>query len=99
MEYYKSKAKKTAQRKKLPKKIVFLYIIKLLYSGSSKEKPMKYVNIARALNNLGINYDRKTVSRDVNALINSNVVSIEKVRGGCYYDKEKDTFFNNKTEE
>lgn len=80
--------------KKLPKKIVFLYIIKILKEGSSKEKPLNYSNIAKGLNNLGIRYDRKTVSRDIDMLCNTNIIAIEKIRGGCYYNSEKDTFFN-----
>ena len=79
---------------KIPKKIVFLYIIKLLKEGSSKENPFNYSNIAKALNNFGIKYDRKTVSRDIDMLSRTGIVAIEKVRGGCYYNIEEDTFFS-----
>ena len=58
---------------KIPKKIAFLYIIKLLKEGSSKENPFNYSNIAKALNNFGIKYDRKTVSRDIDMLSRTGI--------------------------
>lgn len=78
---------------RIPKKVVFLHIIKIIKDNSSIEKPLNYTNIAKGLEKLGIKYDRKTVSRDIDMLSKTRIIAIEKVRGGCYYNKEKDTFF------
>lgn len=80
--------------KNVPKKIAFLYIIKMLKEGSSRTNPLNYTRIANALNSMGIDYDRKTVSRDIKMLSETNLIAIKRIRGGgCYYDKDADAFF------
>lgn len=82
--------------KEIAKKTFILYVLKLLYKGSSKDKPITLTQITHVLNSLGITCNRKTVSRNVHYLIDFGL-PIYRVRGrnaGFYYNVEQDNFFN-----
>ena len=81
--------------KEIAKKTIILYVLKLLYKGSTKDKPITLTQITHVLNSLGVTCDRKTVSRNVYYLIDFGL-PIYRVRGrnaGFYYDKGQDNFF------
>ena len=82
--------------KTIAKKTIILYVFKLLYKGSSKEKPVTLTQITHVLNSIGVSCDRKTVARNVGYLLEFGL-PIQKMTGrnaGYYYDKTKDDFFN-----
>ena len=69
----------------------------MIKKGTRKTKPGSYISIAKVLNSIGVSCDRKTVSRNVDYLIEFGE-PIVKVKGvGCYYDltkkREIATFF------
>lgn len=73
--------------KKIAKKTIILYVLKMLQQGSSKDKPITQTNMAKVLNSMGIACDRKTVGRNIDYLIDFGF-SIVKLKGGsCYMDK------------
>ena len=83
-------------KRAIAKKTIILYVLKLLYKGSTKEKPITIMQITHVLNSLEVACDRKTVSRDIKYLIDFGL-PIQRVAGkhsGYYYDKERDNFFN-----
>ena len=74
--------------KDIAKKTIILYVIKIIYYGSSKEKPITCTNIVKVLNSIGVQCERRTVGRNIDYLISFGV-PIKKVKGGgCYYDKD-----------
>ena len=83
-------------KKNIAKKTIILYILKILYKGSSKERPVTQIQIVHVLHSLGLECDRRTVSRNVQYLIDFGlpVIRIKGKRGGYYYDKLNDNFFN-----
>ena len=83
-------------KKKIAKKTIILYILKLLYKGSSFDKPIKINQITNVLNNIGVVCDRITVSRNIQYLIDFGLPVIKKTgaNGGYYYSKELDKIFN-----
>ncbi len=82
--------------KEIAKKTIILYILKLLYRGSSKQKPIKLTQITHVLNSIGVQCTRKTVSRNVQYLIDFGLPIYQKQgrNSGYYYAQEEDTFFN-----
>ena len=75
--------------KKIAKKTIILYVLEMLEKGSSKEKPITMLNMAKVLNSLNIPCDRRTISRNVDYLIEYGK-PIVKIKGvGVYFDHEK----------
>jgi hypothetical protein len=81
-------------RKRVVKKVIILYVLKMLEKGSSKERPITNTNMAKVLNSMGIQCDRKTVGRNVDYLIDFGYPIVKLKRGGCYLDKSKDIKYN-----
>ncbi len=83
-------------RKNIAKKTLLLYILKLLYNGSSWEKPITVAQITNVLHSLNVDCSARTVSRNIQYLIDFGLPVIRKKGkyGGYFYLKEKDNFFN-----
>ena len=81
-------------KKSIAKKTIILYVLKILYKGSSWEKPVTQTQITNVLNNIGISCDRRTVGRNIKYLIDFGLPIFKKLGGGYFYHKEKDNFFN-----
>ncbi len=83
-------------KKNIAKKTIILYILKLLYKGTSFEKPLNQKQIANVLNGIGVECDRRTIGRNIAYLVEFGLPIIHKkgARGGYYYLREKDNFFN-----
>ena len=83
-------------KKEIAKKTIILYILKLLYKASSFDKPIKIKQITNVLNNIGVTCDRRTVSRNIQYLIDFGLPVIRKIGkyGGYFYNKELDKIFN-----
>ena len=73
--------------KKIAKKTIILYVLKMLQQGSSKDKPITQTNMAKVLNSMGIACDRKTVGRNIDYLIDFGFLIVKLKGGGCYMDK------------
>lgn len=73
------------KKRKIAKKTIILYVLKILREGSSPMKPITISNIAHVLNSMDIPCDRKTVGRNVNYLIEFGYPIKKLPRGGCYY--------------
>ncbi len=78
-------------KKHIAKKTIILYVLKMLKQASSKEKPLSYISMARVLNSLNVPCDRKTISRNVDYLIEFGYPIIRVKGVGCYMDKPKET--------
>ena len=76
--------------KDIAKKTIILYVLKMIYYGSSKEKPITFTSIVKVLNSIGVQCERRTVGRNVDYLISFGVPIIKIKSGGCYYDKDAD---------
>lgn len=76
----------------IAKKVIIVYILKILYTFTSKDYPVTQTAIANYLNEIDIPCDRKTVGRNIKYLINIGL-PITKSGGGYYYDVKNDTFF------
>ncbi len=74
------------KKRKIAKKTIILYVLKILREGSSPIKPITISNIAHVLNSLDIPCDRKTVGRNIDYLIEFGYPIKKLPRGGCYYD-------------
>ena len=72
------------------KKTIILYVLKMLYQGSSKENPTTITRMTHVLHSLGVPCDRRTVSRNVGYIIEFGLPVVKTKSGGCYYDHEKD---------
>lgn len=71
----------------IAKKTIILYILDMLEKGSSKTKPITITSMTRVLNSMNITCDRRTVSRNVDYLIEYGK-PIVKIKGGsCYWNK------------
>lgn len=68
------------------KKITILYVLKILKDGSDKDHPISQAVITRTINMLGIECDRKTISRDIDCLIKFGYDIRKKCGGGCYFN-------------
>lgn len=73
--------------KVIAKKTIILYILKMLQEGSSVDKPLHYSAMARTLEFVGVKCDRKTVSRNVDYLIDYGY-KIVKTSKGIYLDSD-----------
>ena len=80
-------------KKNIAKKTIILYVLKMLYQGSSKDKPITITNMTHVLHSLDVPCDRRTVSRNVDYIIAFGLPVVKIKGGGCYYDhaKEKNT--------
>ena len=72
------------------KRLIILYILDLLEQGTSVTKPFSITRITNALNNLGVQCERRTVSRNVNYLILYGKPIVKLKNGKVYYDKTKE---------
>lgn len=75
--------------KKIAKKTIILYVLKMLYVGSSKEKPITITNMTKVLNSMDIPCDRKTIGRNVDYIIEFGLPVVKIAGGGCYYNHSK----------
>ena len=73
-------------KKTIAKKTIILYVLKMLYQGSSKDKPVTILSMTKVLNSLGVPCDRRTVSRNIDYLIEFGLPIVKIKGGGCYYD-------------
>lgn len=83
-------------KKPIAKKTIILYILKLLYKGSSYEQPISLTQMTNVLNSMGVECTSKTVRRNIGYLIDFGLPIIKKkgAKGGYFYLKEQDNFFN-----
>ena len=72
--------------KKIAKKTIILYVLDMLEKGSSKEKPITMLNMAKVLNSMDIPCDRRTISRNVDYLIEYGKPIVKIKGGGVYFD-------------
>ena len=72
--------------KQIAKKTLILYVLKMLYKGSSADKPITITGMTKVINSLGVPCDRRTVSRNVDYLIEFGLPVVKVRGGGCYYD-------------
>lgn len=77
------------------KKSIIVYILKILYTYTSREYPVTQTGIVNYLNDIGIACTRKTVGRNLKHLMECGVPikRIGSKQGGYYYELENDTFF------
>ena len=75
--------------KKIAKKTIILYVLKMLQEGSSKEKPTTITAITNVLNSLGVPCERRTVSRNIEYIMEFGYPVVKIKGGGCYYDHER----------
>ena len=70
---------------KLHKKTTILYVLKILKDGSNKDHPISQSVITKTINLMGIKCDRKTISRDIDCLIEYGYDIRKNRGGGCYF--------------
>lgn len=76
-------------KKKIAKKTIILYVLKMLQEGSSAEKPITQTSIAKVLNSIGVPCERRTIGRNIDYLIEFGF-PIKKIKGGgCYMDRKR----------
>lgn len=73
------------------KKITILYVLKILKEGSNENHPISQAVITKTINLLGINCERKTISRDIDCLIRFGYDIKKKKGGGCYFNSPEFT--------
>ena len=76
-------------KKKIAKKTIILYVLKMLEKGSSKENPISQTSIMKVINSLDVPCDRKTVGRNINYLIEFGYPIVKLKGGKCYMDQDK----------
>lgn len=83
------------KKKNIAKKTIILYIFKLLYNGTCRTAPVRQIEIVNVLKSIGVECDRRTVSRNIQYLIDFGLPIILKKgkNGGYFYLHEKDNFF------
>lgn len=74
-------------KKKIAKKTIILYVLDMLEKGSSLEKPITITSMTRVLNSMGIECERRTISRNVDYLIEYGKPIVKLKGGGCYWKK------------
>ena len=84
--------KRTQMKKDIAKKTIILYVLVMLYKGSSMQKPITQTQMAKVINSLGVPCSRRTVGRNIRYLIDFGL-PIFKVSGGYCYVKHLDKFF------
>lgn len=72
-------------KKNIAKKTIILYVLDMLEKGSSRDNPITITNMTNVLNSMEIPCDRRTVSRNVDYLIEYGKPIIKMRGGGCYY--------------
>lgn len=72
--------------KQIAKKTIILYVLKMLYAGTSKSKPITITSMTKVLNSMDVPCDRRTVSRNVDYIIEFGLPVVKLKGGGCYYD-------------
>ena len=82
------------EKKEIAKKTIILYVLKILYKGSTREKAVTQTQIVHVLNDIGVACGRRTVGRNIQYLIDFGLPIFKKKGGGYFYDIEKDNFFN-----
>lgn len=73
------------------KKLTILYVLKILKDGSNKEHPISQSVITKTINLMGIECDRKTISRDIDCLIDYGYDIVKIKGGGCYLNNNEFT--------
>ena len=88
-------------QKNIAKKTIILYIFKMLYNGSSWDKPLTQSQITNVLNSIGVECSKRTVARNIQYLIDFGLPIIKKKgnKGGYFYLKERDNFFVKEVQE
>ena len=83
-------------KKLIAKKTIILYVFKMLYRGSSRDRPITQTQITHVLNSMGVDCDRRTIGRNIQYLIDFGLPIFRRKgkNGGYFYYKEKDNFFN-----
>ena len=75
-------------KKQIAKKTIILYILKMLEDYPEESQPITYTHMAKTLNVMGIQCDRKTVGRNVEYLIEFGCPIIKQKGGVCYLVKD-----------
>ena len=65
-------------QKTIAKKTIILYVLKLLYKGSSWEKPITLSQMTNLINSMGIECSKRTISRNIQYLIDFGLPVIKK---------------------
>lgn len=76
-------------KRQTAKKTIILYVFKMLKEGSSKERPITITSMTKVLNSMGIACERRTISRNVDYIIEFGEPIVKIKGGGCYYDHDK----------
>lgn len=79
----KGKDKREKSKKIIAKKLIILYILKAL-EDFPPCMPLSYTTVTKVLNGIGVQCDRKTVSRNIGYLIEFGV-PIKKLGNGIFY--------------
>lgn len=74
--------------KKIAKKAIILYVLKILSQLSSEKHPVTQSAIAEYLNDIGVPCDRKTVGRNIGYLIDFGYKIIKVEKKGFYLVKQ-----------
>lgn len=69
------------------KKTTIIYVLKMLNKCSDETHPISQITMAKTLTLMGISCDRKTISRDINCLIQCGY-DIVKVTGKGFFLKK-----------
>ncbi len=85
--------------KRISRKTVILYILKVLYCYTSEEYAVTQTEIANFLNDSDIPCDRKTVGRNIKYMVGIGlpIRKSNKKERGYYYDIDSDNFFVRKS--
>ena len=75
---------------KTNKRLIILYILDLLEQGTSELNPFSITSITNALNKMGVDCERRTVSRNINYLIAYGKPIVKLKNGKVYYDNTKE---------
>ncbi len=71
------------------KKVIILYILKILKEFSDEEHPITQSDIIAKLKDYGIDCDRKTITRNIKYLIDYGFNIVRNLGGGCYFINDK----------
>lgn len=71
------------------KKLTALYVLKVLIQNSDEKHPISQTSIKKKLEEFGINCDRKTISRNIDYLIEFGYDIVKISGGGCYLIDDK----------
>ena len=75
-------------KRNIASKTIILYVLELVKKGSGKNYPISYTSIANVLNSIGVKCERRTVSRNVQYLIDFGEPIIKVEGRGCYYNHD-----------